>query len=242
MNQPAELRAALSAAPPGTMAISVFDLFKIGIGPSSSHTVGPMRAAGDVRRVAGVRRAARPGGVGTRGAVRLARGDRARPRQRARDRARPARRAPGDGRSGRGEDRRRPRARVRQADARRGRADRRPRDRLRHRRGRGPAQAQAAAVPLQRDAIQRDRRGRERAVQPYLLLGRRRLRARAGRGGRPGARARRGAGAAPVQERRRAARPQPARAGCRSAASCWPTSWSGGTTPRSGPGCCGSGR
>ncbi|MFJ5732749.1 L-serine ammonia-lyase [Streptomyces paradoxus] len=28
------------------MAISVFDLFSIGIGPSSSHTVGPMRAAG----------------------------------------------------------------------------------------------------------------------------------------------------------------------------------------------------
>src|SRR6185437_1659085 len=28
-----------------TMAVSVFDLFKIGIGPSSSHTVGPMRAA-----------------------------------------------------------------------------------------------------------------------------------------------------------------------------------------------------
>ena len=28
------------------MAISVFDLFRIGIGPSSSHTVGPMRAAG----------------------------------------------------------------------------------------------------------------------------------------------------------------------------------------------------
>ena len=27
------------------MAISAFDLFKIGIGPSSSHTVGPMRAA-----------------------------------------------------------------------------------------------------------------------------------------------------------------------------------------------------
>jgi len=44
------------------MAISVFDLFKIGIGPSSSHTVGPMRAAvmftgslqqsGDFERVA----------------------------------------------------------------------------------------------------------------------------------------------------------------------------------------------
>src|ERR671920_2107613 len=27
------------------MAISAFDLFKVGIGPSSSHTVGPMRAA-----------------------------------------------------------------------------------------------------------------------------------------------------------------------------------------------------
>ncbi|MFS8063736.1 MAG: serine dehydratase beta chain, partial [Luteimonas sp.] len=27
------------------MAVSTFDLFKIGIGPSSSHTVGPMRAA-----------------------------------------------------------------------------------------------------------------------------------------------------------------------------------------------------
>ena len=29
------------------MSISVFDLFKIGVGPSSSHTVGPMRAAFD---------------------------------------------------------------------------------------------------------------------------------------------------------------------------------------------------
>jgi L-serine dehydratase len=27
------------------MTVSVFDLFKVGIGPSSSHTVGPMRAA-----------------------------------------------------------------------------------------------------------------------------------------------------------------------------------------------------
>src|ERR1043165_5418851 len=27
------------------MTISVFDLFSVGIGPSSSHTVGPMRAA-----------------------------------------------------------------------------------------------------------------------------------------------------------------------------------------------------
>ena len=29
----------------GDVAVSVFDIFKIGIGPSSSHTVGPMRAA-----------------------------------------------------------------------------------------------------------------------------------------------------------------------------------------------------
>ena len=36
------------------MALSVFDLFSVGIGPSSSHTVGPMRAAH--RFVAGLRR------------------------------------------------------------------------------------------------------------------------------------------------------------------------------------------
>src|SRR5687767_4255685 len=29
----------------GTVPVGVFDLFSIGIGPSSSHTVGPMRAA-----------------------------------------------------------------------------------------------------------------------------------------------------------------------------------------------------
>jgi len=42
------------------VTISVFDLFKIGIGPSSSHTVGPMRAAGMfARSLAGL-----PGGAG----------------------------------------------------------------------------------------------------------------------------------------------------------------------------------
>lgn len=35
------------------MSLSVFDLFKVGIGPSSSHTVGPMRAA--VRFAEGLR-------------------------------------------------------------------------------------------------------------------------------------------------------------------------------------------
>jgi L-serine dehydratase len=33
------------------LSISVFDLFKIGIGPSSSHTIGPMRAAGRFLRL-----------------------------------------------------------------------------------------------------------------------------------------------------------------------------------------------
>ncbi|NVK40216.1 MAG: L-serine ammonia-lyase [Oceanospirillaceae bacterium] len=47
------------------MALSIFDLFKIGVGPSSSHTVGPMvaanrfvaelRARGELTRVSGVR-------------------------------------------------------------------------------------------------------------------------------------------------------------------------------------------
>ena len=34
------------------MAISVFDLFKIGPGPSSSHTIGPMQAGSDFLRFA----------------------------------------------------------------------------------------------------------------------------------------------------------------------------------------------
>ena len=33
------------------MTISLFDIFKIGIGPSSSHTVGPMKAAGEFVRL-----------------------------------------------------------------------------------------------------------------------------------------------------------------------------------------------
>src|SRR5215472_10035542 len=44
-SEPAELGSQVAPKPVGTMSISVFDLFKIGIGPSSSHTVGPMRAA-----------------------------------------------------------------------------------------------------------------------------------------------------------------------------------------------------
>ncbi|WP_306779968.1 serine dehydratase beta chain, partial [Klebsiella aerogenes] len=37
------------------MTVSVFDLFKLGVGPSSSHTMGPMTAAA---RFAGQLRAA----------------------------------------------------------------------------------------------------------------------------------------------------------------------------------------
>ncbi|GAA2979161.1 L-serine ammonia-lyase [Actinokineospora diospyrosa] len=43
------------------MAVSVFDMFSVGIGPSSSHTVGPMRAA--VMFVEGLRDAGRLPGV-----------------------------------------------------------------------------------------------------------------------------------------------------------------------------------
>ena len=45
------------------MAVSTYDLFKIGIGPSSSHTVGPMRAAamfvGSLRRAGSLRKVVR---------------------------------------------------------------------------------------------------------------------------------------------------------------------------------------
>ena len=72
------------------MAVSVFDLFKIGIGPSSSHTVGPMRARAAVRRSG----CAHDGSWRTRRAhavraLRLARRHRQGPRQRQGGAARP---------------------------------------------------------------------------------------------------------------------------------------------------------
>src|SRR5215468_1943836 len=42
----AKIRDKSSSSRRSNVTISAFDLFKIGIGPSSSHTVGPMRAAG----------------------------------------------------------------------------------------------------------------------------------------------------------------------------------------------------
>src|SRR5580704_9165153 len=45
--QDAGRRASLGGA---VMTLSVFDIFKVGIGPSSSHTMGPMRAAREFAR------------------------------------------------------------------------------------------------------------------------------------------------------------------------------------------------
>ena len=45
MSRQGSLVPCLDRGQTGTVPVSVFDLFSIGIGPSSSHTVGPMRAA-----------------------------------------------------------------------------------------------------------------------------------------------------------------------------------------------------
>ena len=71
------------------MAVSVFDLFKIGIGPSSSHTVGPMRAARLVCAAPGKRGGAGTNGHGALLAARLAGCHRQGPRQRYRRAAGP---------------------------------------------------------------------------------------------------------------------------------------------------------
>ena len=92
------------------LVCSAFDLFKIGVGPSSSHTMGPMTAAcrfverlradGLLERVDAGR--GRP--------LRLARADRQGPRHRPRDPARPVRRAARPDRSRRGRADGRPRS------------------------------------------------------------------------------------------------------------------------------------
>src|SRR5918911_849048 len=46
MSRQGFIRPVPGMADTGQVTVSVFDLFSIGIGPSSSHTVGPMRAAG----------------------------------------------------------------------------------------------------------------------------------------------------------------------------------------------------
>ncbi|WP_280755361.1 serine dehydratase beta chain, partial [Rhizobium sp. Pop5] len=44
-SEPASLKLAYSCSKGASMFLSVFDVFKIGVGPSSSHTMGPMSAA-----------------------------------------------------------------------------------------------------------------------------------------------------------------------------------------------------
>ena len=138
--------------PRSAMAISAFDLFKVGIGPSSSHTVGPMRAALAVRAA----RCATAGVLdrvhgGARRAVRLARRHRARARLGQGGDPRAGGRDPGAGRpAGR---------RPARAGGPRPAADRgcwaRHDDRLRPRRRRRPAPRRTAGLPHQRHAVHR---------------------------------------------------------------------------------------
>lgn len=61
------------------MFVSVFDIFKVGIGPSSSHTMGPMAAAlrfvtDDIAGIQEIRakvrkRSAKPGGKSESGSI-----------------------------------------------------------------------------------------------------------------------------------------------------------------------------
>ena len=186
------------------MTISVFDLFKVGIGPSSSHTVGPMRAAylfvTGLQRTACSRRSpasaascsARwaPPATGTAASRPSCSGWRANNPTRSTPSARqPARGVPSA---------RRQAAAGRQAP-----------DRLRHGRRRRAAPPQAAALPHQRHAVPRAGRRRLRAAPAGVLLRRRRIRARPGRGRPTGDRPGRHAGEVPVPHRRGAAGAHP---------------------------------
>ena len=138
------------------MAISAFDLFSVGIGPSSSHTVGPMRAAhtfAEGLRADGLLEPRRPG-AGR--AVRVARRHRPRPRL-------------GQGRRASASRARRPETtdpRARGPPPGRGARHRSPaprrhaRDPLRRRRRRRPAPPHQPALPRQRDAVHGVRLGR----------------------------------------------------------------------------------
>ena len=77
------------------MSLSVFDLFKIGIGPSSSHTVGPMRAAERFLRELETLGLLRADGPGRDRPLRLAGADRQGPRHRQGGHPGPVRRAAG---------------------------------------------------------------------------------------------------------------------------------------------------
>ena len=222
------------------MTISVFDLFTVGIGPSSSHTVGPMRAARDVRRRAGRRRPARPG----RRACASSCSARSAPPATATAASRPwcsGWRASDPRRSTRG---RRSRGWTGCRTAGRLWLHGDTGDRLRPGRGRGAAPAPHAAVPRERDDVRGVRRRRRRAATTGPTT--RSAAASSSTSDEPGGRTRVGrtrhrcaypfsTGAQLLEhcERERAADQR---------ASCWPTSCPGGPRRRCGPTCCTSGR
>ena len=151
------------------MAISVFDLFSIGIGPSSSHTVGPMRAARMFAAAIAERGPAGPHCLGPRRTLRLPGRDRPRPRHPEGSAARPGGRSPpGPSTSSHADERVRPDPQHRPHQP-----PRRARDRLRLRRGPGPAPSQGAAVPRQRHDALRVRRTRARPLleKTYYSVG-----------------------------------------------------------------------
>ena len=88
------------------MTLSVFDIFKVGIGPSSSHTMGPMRAAREFVAAASATGCCDGPRRSRCAAVRLAGADRQRPWHRPRRAARPRGRGAGDRRSGQPSSRR----------------------------------------------------------------------------------------------------------------------------------------
>ena len=187
-----------------TVAISVFDLFSIGIGPSSSHTVGPMRAArmfvgrlkkdGLLAQTASVRAelfgslGATGHGHGTPKAVLLGLEGHS---PRSVDVETRGRRGGAD-----------PHDQAAAAARRRDRDG--PRDRLRRVDRADPAPPPLPAVPRQRHDALRLRPDRRPAPGEDLLLGRRRLRRRRGRRRRGPDQARRHRPEVPLPHRRRA--------------------------------------
>ena len=157
------------------MFLSVFDLFKIGIGPSSSHTMGPMTAAARFLAEIAGDDWPRPAGasvdrIGGQPA-RLARLYRHRPRHRSRRHPRAGRPHAGHRRSGQvGRDRREDQGRQTDLSARPSILPLRCGERS------GARPQDAADRPRQRHGVLRLRRIGPAAAEAHLLFDRRRLR------------------------------------------------------------------